>query len=235
MVPGDLGGTVPVPLHGGRLHNLVVVWLNWCFQVPLRIFSLCLFPCVFRLSPATENKLRLHYRRALRNNTDPYKRAVYCIIGRCDVTDNQSEVADKTEDYLWLKAGMPPCPAGRLPLPPLVLCTQMAPLVCDPVRWLRRWCLCPLPSLLCAAPASSTAIRIALGPEPKQLCVHSWLKVKARVKSLSRIRLFATQWTVAHQAPPSMGFPRREYWSRGAIGTNACVSFGGLVEPGVFR
>ncbi|XP_070254010.1 nuclear pore complex protein Nup93 isoform X2 [Myotis yumanensis] len=56
-----------------------------------------------RLSPPTENKLRLHYRRALRNNTDPYKRAVYCIIGRCDVTDNQSEVADKTEDYLWLK------------------------------------------------------------------------------------------------------------------------------------
>ncbi|XP_073081762.1 nuclear pore complex protein Nup93 isoform X3 [Manis javanica] len=56
-----------------------------------------------RLSPATENKLRLHYRRALRNNTDPYKRAVYCIIGRCDVTDSQSEVADKTEDYLWLK------------------------------------------------------------------------------------------------------------------------------------
>lgn len=57
------------------------------------------------MSPATENKLRLHYRRALRNNTDPYKRAVYCVIGRCDVTDNQSEVADKTEDYLWLKAG----------------------------------------------------------------------------------------------------------------------------------
>lgn len=57
------------------------------------------------MSPATENKLRLHYRRALRNNTDPYKRAVYCIIGRCDVTDSQSEVADKTEDYLWLKAG----------------------------------------------------------------------------------------------------------------------------------
>uniref|UniRef100_A0A8C3C233 Nuclear pore complex protein Nup93 n=2 Tax=Cairina moschata TaxID=8855 RepID=A0A8C3C233_CAIMO len=56
-----------------------------------------------RLSAATENKLRLHYRRALRNNTDPYKRAVYCIIGRCDITDNQSEVADKTEDYLWLK------------------------------------------------------------------------------------------------------------------------------------
>ena len=30
----------------------------------------------------------------------------------------------------------------------------------------------------------------------------------------SRIRLFATLWTVALQAPPSMGFPRQEYWSR---------------------
>ncbi|XP_063801480.1 nuclear pore complex protein Nup93 [Pseudophryne corroboree] len=56
-----------------------------------------------RLCPATENKLRLHYRRAVRSSTDPYKRAVYCIIGRCDVGDNHSELADKTEDYLWLK------------------------------------------------------------------------------------------------------------------------------------
>ena len=33
-----------------------------------------------------------------------------------------------------------------------------------------------------------------------------------KVKSLSPVRLFATPWTVAYQAPPSMGFPRREYW-----------------------
>ena len=33
------------------------------------------------------------------------------------------------------------------------------------------------------------------------------------VKSLSRIQLFATSWTVAHQAPPSMEFSRQEYWS----------------------
>ena len=33
------------------------------------------------------------------------------------------------------------------------------------------------------------------------------------MKSLSRIRLFATPWTVAHQAPLSMGFSRQEYWS----------------------
>ena len=30
---------------------------------------------------------------------------------------------------------------------------------------------------------------------------------------LSPVRLFVTPWTVAHQAPLSMGFPRQEYWS----------------------
>ena len=33
------------------------------------------------------------------------------------------------------------------------------------------------------------------------------------VKSLSRVRLFVTPWTVAYQAPPSMGFSRQECWS----------------------
>ena len=35
----------------------------------------------------------------------------------------------------------------------------------------------------------------------------------SEVKSLSRVWLFATPWTAAHQAPPSMGFSRQEYWS----------------------
>ena len=34
-----------------------------------------------------------------------------------------------------------------------------------------------------------------------------------KVKSLSPVRLFATPWTVAYQASPSMGFSRQEYWS----------------------
>ena len=33
------------------------------------------------------------------------------------------------------------------------------------------------------------------------------------VESLSHVRPFATPWTVAYQAPPSMGFSRQEYWS----------------------
>ena len=39
------------------------------------------------------------------------------------------------------------------------------------------------------------------------------MKVKVKVKSVSRVQLFVTPWTVAYQAPPSMGFSRQEYWS----------------------
>ena len=38
-------------------------------------------------------------------------------------------------------------------------------------------------------------------------------KGKGKVKSLSRVRLLSTPWTAAHQAPPSMGFSRLEFWS----------------------
>ena len=38
------------------------------------------------------------------------------------------------------------------------------------------------------------------------------MKVKVKVKSLSRVRLLVTPWTAAPQAPLSMGFPRQEYW-----------------------
>ena len=38
-------------------------------------------------------------------------------------------------------------------------------------------------------------------------------KWKVKVKSLSHVPLFATSWTAAYQAPPSMGFSRQEYWS----------------------
>ena len=37
--------------------------------------------------------------------------------------------------------------------------------------------------------------------------------MKVKVKSLSCVWLFAIPWTAAHQAPPSMGFSRQEYWS----------------------
>ena len=49
-----------------------------------------------------------------------------------------------------------------------------------------------------------------------------------KVKSLSSIRLFATPWTVAYQAPPSVGFSRQEYWS-GLLFSSA----GDLPNPGI--
>ena len=42
---------------------------------------------------------------------------------------------------------------------------------------------------------------------------NAW-KWKVKVKLLSHVWLFATPWTAAYQAPPSMGFSRQEYWSR---------------------
>ena len=51
---------------------------------------------------------------------------------------------------------------------------------------------------------------------------------KVKVKSLSHVRLFATPWTVAHQAPPSMEFSSQEYWSGLPF-----PSPGDLPDPGI--
>ena len=48
------------------------------------------------------------------------------------------------------------------------------------------------------------------------------------VKLLSRVQLFVTSWTVAHEAPLSVGFPSQEYWSG--------LTFpppGNLLDPGI--
>ena len=45
------------------------------------------------------------------------------------------------------------------------------------------------------------------------LNVNGSKKVKVKVKLLSHVCLFATQWTIAYQAPPSTRFSRQEYWS----------------------
>ena len=52
--------------------------------------------------------------------------------------------------------------------------------------------------------------------------------MKVKVKSSNLVPLFATPWTVAHQAPPSMGLARQEYWSG-----LPCPSPGDLPDPGM--
>ena len=49
-----------------------------------------------------------------------------------------------------------------------------------------------------------------------------------KVKSLSHVQLFATLWTVAYQAPLSLGFSRQEYWSGLTFS-----SPGDLPDPGI--
>ena len=60
----------------------------------------------------------------------------------------------------------------------------------------------PVPGILQARPLEWVAISFS----------NAW-RWKVKGKSLSRVWLFATPWTAAHQAPPSMGFSRQEYWS----------------------
>ena len=52
--------------------------------------------------------------------------------------------------------------------------------------------------------------------------------INSAVKSLSHVQLFATPWTAASQAPPSMGFSRQEYWSALPF-----PSPGNLPNPGI--
>ena len=53
-------------------------------------------------------------------------------------------------------------------------------------------------------------------------------EVEVKVKSLSRVLLFATPWTVAYKAPLSMEFSRQEYWSGSPF-----PSPGDLPKPGI--
>ena len=54
------------------------------------------------------------------------------------------------------------------------------------------------------------------------------VKGKVKVKSLSRVRLFATPWAAAYQASPSMGFSKQECWSGLPF-----PSSGDLPDPGI--
>ena len=60
----------------------------------------------------------------------------------------------------------------------------------------------PIPGILQARTLEWVAISLS----------NAW-KWKLKVTSLSRVRLLATPWTAAYQAPPSMGFSRQGYWS----------------------
>ena len=77
---------------------------------------------------------------------------------------------------------------------------QSCPTLCDPIDGSPSGSA--IPGILQARTLQWVAISFS----------NAW-KWKVKVKSLSRIRLLATPWTAAYQAPPSMGFSRQEYWT----------------------
>ena len=77
---------------------------------------------------------------------------------------------------------------------------QSCPTLCDPID---------------GSPPGSAVPRILQARTLEWVAIslsNAW-KWKVKVKLLSCVRLSATPWTAAYQAPPSMGFSRQEYWS----------------------
>ena len=111
-------------------------------------------------------------------------------------------------------SGLPFPPTGDLPNPGIAPASpkspvlaaaaakslQSCPTLCDPIDGSPPGS--PVPGILQARTLEWVAISFS----------NAW-KWKVKGKSLSRVRLLATPWTTAYQAPPSMGFSRQEYWS----------------------
>ena len=77
---------------------------------------------------------------------------------------------------------------------------QSCPTLCDPIDGSPPGS--PVPGILQARTLEWVAMSFS----------NAW-KWTVKVKLLSHVRLLATPWTAAYQAPPSMGFSRQEYWS----------------------
>ena len=77
---------------------------------------------------------------------------------------------------------------------------QSCPTLCDPIEGSPPGS--PVSGILQAKTLEWVAISFS----------NAW-EWKVKVKSLSRVWLLRTSWTADHQAPPSMGFSRQEYWS----------------------
>ena len=81
---------------------------------------------------------------------------------------------------------------------------QLCPTLCDPIDG--RPPGFPIPGILQARTLEWVAISFS----------KAW-KWKGKVKSLSRVQLFETPWTAAHQTPPSKGFSRQRVLEWSAI------------------
>ena len=102
----------------------------------------------------------------------------------------------KLTRLIWYLGKMTPTAAAAAAAKSLQSCLTL----CDPIDGSPPGS--PVPGILQARTPEWVAISFS----------NAW-KWKVKVKSLSHVRFLVTPWTVVHQAPPSMGFSKREYWS----------------------
>ena len=121
----------------------------------------------------------------------------------CVMALHSSESFSDLSTNSRVKAKIPPPLRVLLCLTLCCCCCWVASVVSDPVRPHRRQPTRLLvPGILQARTLEWVAMSFS----------SAW-KWKVKAKSPSRVRLLATPWTTAYQAPPSMGFSRQGYWS----------------------
>ena len=125
--------------------------------------------------------------------------SLLCTVALCffrshSVVAHADRMTGESAVVLWY-----PC-VGNAAAAAAAKSLQSYPTLCDPIDGSPPGS--PVPGVLQARTLEWVAISFS----------NAW-KWKVKVKLLSRIRLFATPWTAAYQASPSMGFSRQEYWS----------------------
>ena len=120
------------------------------------------------------------------------KTGVSCIAGRFFTNWAIREAHLLTEKHTILQRYYSECAAAKS--------LQSCPTLCDPIDGSPPGS--PVPGILQAR----TLVWVAMSFS------NAW-QWKVKVKSLSSVWLLVMPWTAAHQAPPSMGFARQEYWS----------------------
>lgn len=59
-----------------------------------------------KINPKIELQIKMQYKRQIRNSPDSYKKAVYCIIGCCDINEQHPDVAKTSDDFLWIQLSL---------------------------------------------------------------------------------------------------------------------------------
>ena len=125
-----------------------------------------------------------------------------------------SNPGTESESLAWQEDSLPSEP----PAAAAAKLLQSCPTLCNPIDCSPPGS--PVPGILQTRTLEWVAISFS----------NAW-KWKVKVKLLIRARLLAIPWTAAHQAPPSMGFSRQEYWS----GVPLPSSLNHLGNPYTFR